>query len=98
MSKIKDALNNYSPAFPTEYADSEYGLIQDAGMSLRDYFAAKALEGMLAHSRNNRGYIPRDGEERDWHRAIAEESYEIAHAMMEVRNQFSYISKYIKEQ
>jgi hypothetical protein len=37
--------NTGGPAFPTERpAMSEYG----KGMTLRDYFAAKAMQGMLA--------------------------------------------------
>jgi len=52
------------------------------GMSLRDYFAAQALNGMLAHSTR---YRPRPGANPVWHRAIADEAYEIADAMIDAR-------------
>lgn len=55
-------------------------------ISLLDYFAGKALEGMLAHSRNGHGYQPREKEEIDWHVSIANEAYEIANAMMEQKD------------
>lgn len=51
-------------------------------MELRDKFAGQALEGMLAHSTR---YKPREGANPDWHLAIAEEAYEIADAMIKVR-------------
>jgi hypothetical protein len=43
MSKKGDG-----PAFPTDdyYDETRYG--QTAGMTLRDYFAAKAMHGLLA--------------------------------------------------
>lgn len=37
--------DNGGPAFPGEDSDRRY-----RGMSLRDYFAAKAMEGDIAHS------------------------------------------------
>ena len=38
-------INNGGPAFPQEFAMSPPS---HQGMSLRDYFAAKAMQGMLA--------------------------------------------------
>ena len=40
--------DNGGPAFPTEHTDAS-GLYD--GMTLRDYFAAHALQGGLAHNR-----------------------------------------------
>ena len=56
-------------------------------MELLDYFAGKALEGMIAHSRGDppHGYIPREGS-KHWHEAIAEEAFEIAVMMIDVRS------------
>lgn len=51
-------------------------------VELRDIFAIAALNGMLAHSTR---YKPREGASPDWHLAIAEEAYEIADAMLKVR-------------
>ena len=49
--------------------------------TLRDYLAAQAMTGMLAHSTR---YKPRDPA-MAWHQAISQESYEIADAMLSAR-------------
>jgi len=48
------------PAFPTENApgESSYGyptMVRSAGMSLRDYFAAHALHGLIASNDEDAG-------------------------------------------
>ncbi|MBT1907252.1 hypothetical protein KKZ80_14450 [Enterobacter kobei] len=55
---------------------------QEDGMTLRDYFAAKAMQGWLAS-------FPADG----WHASVsgvcdkvAKQSYELADAMLKARN------------
>lgn len=48
--EIKSKLNNL-PAFPTLYSS------QDDGMTLRDYFAAKAMQ-VLLHKCVDKGYDP----------------------------------------
>jgi hypothetical protein len=63
-------MNNGGPAFPA--LDARTML---SGMSLRDYFAAKALQGVLAG----------DTEELLSVDAIASVSYRIADAMLEAR-------------
>lgn len=50
-------------------------------LGLRDQFAIAALTGMLAHSTR---YKPRE-EGVDWHWSIAKEAYELADAMMNMR-------------
>ena len=40
-------INTGGPAFPTEYRD-DARLPCSEGMTLRDYFAAKAMQGLLA--------------------------------------------------
>jgi hypothetical protein len=41
--------NTGGPAFPTEAYDLErQTVVREEGMTLRDYFAAKAMQGMLA--------------------------------------------------
>lgn len=42
MSEIKDG----GPAFPTDHSTCDSVTIIRGGMSLRDYFAAKAMQGM----------------------------------------------------
>jgi len=62
---------NKENAFPNpHYRDG-------SGMSLRDYFAAKAMQGMIA----NPSYSANDWSKRD----IAIQSYEMADAMLRAR-------------
>ena len=64
-------------AFPT-LADNGHITTQD-GMDLRDYFAAKAMQGICV-SKDEAGTLIHHGYE--W---IASEAYKIADAMMEAR-------------
>lgn len=66
--------NTGGPAFPCEYEGSTRS---DAyGMTMRDYFAAKAMAGICAH-RDNWGFPSSQ--------AIAKQAYDIADAMLEAR-------------
>jgi len=67
------------PAFPVSTID---GFTED-GMTLRDWFAGQALNGMLAHSTR---YKPRAGAKGGWHDAISEEAFGIADAMIAERD------------
>jgi hypothetical protein len=60
------------PAFPTPII----GVMQHQGMTLRDYFAARALGGLI-------NYSPEPSE----HEAIAELCYSLADAMLRARGQ-----------
>jgi hypothetical protein len=56
--------------------------VPHGGMDLRDYFAAKAMEGLVC----DRGKI--EGQGLDWNldiQILSEMSYEIADAMMKAR-------------
>jgi hypothetical protein len=69
--------NTGGPAFPFEYFDEQ---LQRArvmhGMTLRDYFAAKAMQGLLA------GITPTTV----WsHDEVAETAYNVADAMLRAR-------------
>jgi hypothetical protein len=76
MSKIDDG----GPAFPILFNDAGRMLRAEAeGMSLRDYFAAKALTGICS-SRDEAGTLIEHGYE--W---IASEAYRIADAMLRER-------------
>lgn len=59
---------------------SDAGRQQDTGMDLRDYFAAKAMQGILATD-------PADQGHEDSLEAIAMVSYKVADAMMKVRDE-----------
>ena len=45
-------INNGGPAFPTLFIEPNYGSGY-AGMTMRDYFAAAALQGLLASIQPN---------------------------------------------
>ena len=62
------------PAFPT---NTGLGQHQAEGMTLRDYFAAKAMQGMYAAHKFPSGIII----------DTAKEAYEMADAMLKQRNQ-----------
>ena len=69
--------NTGGPAFPFEYFDEQ---LQRArvmhGMTLRDYFAAKAMQGLLA------GLTPTTVWSQD---EVAETAYNVADAMLRAR-------------
>ena len=67
------------PAFPTEVVNTNDGWIH-SGMTLRDYFAAKAMNGMLA------GHIGHYGHDNYWpYEDMAKQSYQMADAMLVAR-------------
>lgn len=70
MSTIEDG----GPAFPLQSIGPEFEPGY-AGMSLRDYFAAKAMQGMAAHPESDKW--PADG--------IAKAAYQQADAMLAAR-------------
>jgi hypothetical protein len=77
-------------AFPNGIFTDDKGKIiggQD-GMDLRDYFAAKAMQGLLA-DHSVRANIMRIADEEDAseEEVLAELSYRTADAMMKVRNE-----------
>ena len=66
--------NNGGPAFPYCEQDGQGGYEQHKGMSLRDYFAGKALAGLLA-----------SGEDSIDAETNAHDAYIIADAMIKAR-------------
>ena len=68
------APNTGGPAFPTTvYSNESY-----QGMTLRDYFAAKAMQGFIQYSAAKGIYKPPDNE-------LAKVSYDLADAMLKAR-------------
>ena len=69
---------NNEPAFPCEEYD-DYGTLVGfrEGMQLRDYFAAKAMQGLLTH----------DQAANTQENIVAGWAYSIADAMLKIRNQ-----------
>lgn len=72
------------PAFPTGIFTDDKGVIIGGsyGMTLRDYFAAKAMQGIL--SDENFHYAAWDNS-LDWVEHVANYSYEMADAMLKAR-------------
>ena len=63
---------NNPPAFPTGTGVTPY----HSGMTLRDYFAAKAMQGLLARMGNDKMNV---------HDVLAQRTYQIADAMLKAR-------------
>ena len=73
--------NTGGPAFPRNILDHGHGVTttHESGMTLRDYFAAKAMQGLLE-------LTPQD--KQQWtNKMIAETAYTIADAMLAAREQ-----------
>ncbi|MDR6421328.1 hypothetical protein J2801_003616 [Paraburkholderia phenoliruptrix] len=71
MSEIKDG----GPAFPQQ-CDHPMAFV---GLSLRDYFAAKAMQGLVAASGDGATNVSYDDE------SVAKSAYELADAMLRAR-------------
>jgi hypothetical protein len=71
---MNNQINDGGPAFPNVPPDSQYS-DWDKGMTLRDYFAAAALQGMMAQ------FDP----ENELEHHIAKWSYKAADAMLKAR-------------
>jgi hypothetical protein len=65
-------MSNNPPAFPIHWENHHQG------MSLRDYMAAKAMQGLLARIGNDKLNV---------HDVLAQRTYQIADAMMKAREQ-----------
>ena len=74
-----ERINDGGPAFPMRHSVFPSGNIEygSPGMSLRDYFAAAALQGMLSDP---------DAGKVDW-KDLAGETYEAVDAMLAAREQ-----------
>ena len=84
------------PAFPF-VAKDKTGIIINTGMTLRDYFAAKAMQGLMGTERAEQ-YIGEDGLEMDDEEGsvgtlfvhtdqMAQEAYMIADMMLKARGE-----------
>lgn len=73
-----EKINGGGPAFPRaagDYTGTRHGNHAQAGLSMRDYFAAKAMQGLAANP-DITGVIAAD---------IARQAYELADAMLAAR-------------
>ena len=75
-------INTGGPAFPMSGFDMRHGqpvqAVYQHGMTLRDYFAAKAMQGWLANSKTNYGA---------GYETLAAVFYGMADAMLKAREQ-----------
>ena len=71
--------NTGGPAFPLQSIGPDFAPGY-SGMSLRDYFAAKAMQTLLGSE-----YTSEHGLHEGWMGALAHESYMVADAMMKAR-------------
>lgn len=67
--------DNGGPAFPTVEANYHNENMRSEGLSIRDYFAAKAMQGMIA----SYGYLRSEVD------VMAESAYDCADAMLKER-------------
>lgn len=84
--------NNGGPAFPVPIATHKvFGTVSSdfKGMSLRDYFAVKAMQGLLCNSEVERYRQTIDGRVSESRQieAISQMCYEIADAMLKAREE-----------
>jgi hypothetical protein len=68
------------PAFPLHNHGAQTLGMHLSGMTLRDYFAAKAMQGFIAYATAKGIYVPPDNE-------LANASYQLADAMLKARNE-----------
>lgn len=75
-------IDNGGPAFPTNY---NYRA-NEHGMTMRDYFAAKAICGLLANSEPDAdSEMVRRENYNEYCKLFAESAYEMADAMLKAR-------------
>jgi len=72
---VSAPINGGGPAFPTLFIEPNYGSGY-AGMTMRDYFAGKALQGLLASIQPNQLWSGDD---------VAVTCYRTADAMLKAR-------------
>jgi hypothetical protein len=97
FNKLTGVNMKHEPAFPF-VAKDKTGMIINAGMSFRDYIAAKAMVGLMAMERAQQ-YITEDGIEMDYEEGgdigtlfvhtdlMAQEAYMIADMMLKARGE-----------
>lgn len=79
--------NTGGPAFPQVDLKNSYGMLvpdRQAGMTLRDYFAAKAMQSLISSSIGNLSKAYADDTDAI-NPIIAKASYEMADAMLKER-------------
>ena len=78
MTFHSDHMAAFPVAFEVANGDGSKSTVYQMGMTLRDYFAAKALQGFMANKANPMHFQPK--EDAAW-------AYAIADAMLKARQQ-----------
>lgn len=79
-----DKINDGGAAFPLYDSNGDGKMfLAETGIYVRDYFAAKAMQGMLADSQTRQS-CP-EGQAEKWMRSFARVCYELADAMIAAR-------------
>ena len=73
--------NTGGPAFPCDLTAYDEEVVENfQGMTLRDYFAAKAMQGMISANGDSNGYLEYEEE------TVAANAYKLADAMLKARS------------
>ena len=69
------------PAFPCDLTAYDEEVVENfQGMTLRDYFAGKAMQGMISANGDSNGYLEYEEE------TVAANAYKLADAMLKARS------------
>jgi hypothetical protein len=84
------SIKNGGPAFPVQWQDRDGQFVAEPGMTLRDYFAAKAMAALISEPICHDGGTPcvlifSKGAEADGPDRFAIAAYKIADAMLRFR-------------
>ena len=73
--------NTGGPAFPCDLTAYDEEVVENfQGMTLRDYFAGKAMQGMISANGDSNGYLEYEEE------TVAANAYKLADAMLKARS------------
>ena len=79
---MSDTTNNGGPAFPASYYTDDGEWAKRDGMTLRDYFAAKAMPACYAEYCTHANI---QGFDEGWNMGVALDAYAMADAMLKAR-------------
>ena len=83
---MSNTINNGGPAFPTENArQTGPSSWHEEGMTLRDYFAGKALPSVYSSAMDDAANGSGLFKDPDWRIGLALEAYSMADAMLRAR-------------
>ena len=83
--------NDGGPAFPMHGKTGDTTVVHQQGMSIRDYFAAKAMQGIMSQPDGATHESERDGPFDEWQAkemfVYAKSAYAMADAMLKAREE-----------